>query len=260
MNQPELGKKIAELRKAKGLTQEELVEKCNLNVRTLQRIESGEVTPRSYTIKIIFAVLDYNVFDSTEIDKNGFLISHWLEQFYRYVLDLFNLKTNTMKKISILSIMLLGIIFGLFTVVLDGKAQDKNNKINPNTAEKDAINQSDLKMIEGNFSCKSCFYDNDDLIGQDVKFNKDGVFVNVQLIKLNRTTGKFNAGFVKGMFMSNKVEVAVQREWIDKRIVTYSCDDSLEKLEDKIVLKGHAKLISSQNEIIEADEIIIQLE
>ncbi len=32
MKQPDLGKKIAELRKAKGLTQEELVEKCNLNL------------------------------------------------------------------------------------------------------------------------------------------------------------------------------------------------------------------------------------
>ncbi|MCS5489833.1 helix-turn-helix domain-containing protein [Algoriphagus limi] len=47
MKQPELGKKISELRKAKGMTQEELVEKCNLNVRTIQRIEAGEVTPRS---------------------------------------------------------------------------------------------------------------------------------------------------------------------------------------------------------------------
>jgi len=46
MRQPELGKKIVELRKAKGLTQEELVAECNLNVRTLQRIESGVVMPR----------------------------------------------------------------------------------------------------------------------------------------------------------------------------------------------------------------------
>lgn len=60
MKQPELGKKISELRKAKGLTQEELVEKCNISVRTIQRIESGEVTPRSYTIKTILAALDYN--------------------------------------------------------------------------------------------------------------------------------------------------------------------------------------------------------
>lgn len=59
MKQPELGKKISELRKAKGLTQEELVEKCNLNVRTIQRIEAGEVTPRSYTIKALFEALDF---------------------------------------------------------------------------------------------------------------------------------------------------------------------------------------------------------
>jgi transcriptional regulator with XRE-family HTH domain len=64
MKQPELGKKIAELRKAKGLTQEELVEKCNINVRTLQRIEAGDATPRSYTIKTIFPALDYNIYDS----------------------------------------------------------------------------------------------------------------------------------------------------------------------------------------------------
>ncbi len=59
MKQPELGKKISEMRKAKGLTQEELVEMCNLNVRTIQRIEAGEVTPRSYTIKALFEALDY---------------------------------------------------------------------------------------------------------------------------------------------------------------------------------------------------------
>jgi transcriptional regulator with XRE-family HTH domain len=105
MNQPELGKKIAELRKVKGLTQEELVEKCNISVRTLQRIESGEVTPRSYTVKIIFAALDYT--DSLKISKTAFSISGWLEQFYRYVLDLFNLKTNTMKKISLLSVIVI---------------------------------------------------------------------------------------------------------------------------------------------------------
>jgi transcriptional regulator with XRE-family HTH domain len=59
MKQPELGKKISELRKAKGMTQEELVEKCNLNVRTVQRIEAGEVTPRSYTVKALFEALGY---------------------------------------------------------------------------------------------------------------------------------------------------------------------------------------------------------
>lgn len=58
MKQPLLGQKIQEWRKAKGLTQEELVEKCNINVRTIQRIEAGEVTPRSYTVKAILEVLE----------------------------------------------------------------------------------------------------------------------------------------------------------------------------------------------------------
>jgi len=57
MKQPDLGKKILELRKQKGLTQEELVELCNINVRTIQRIEAGDVTPRSFTIKTILEAL-----------------------------------------------------------------------------------------------------------------------------------------------------------------------------------------------------------
>ena len=61
MKQPELGKRISQLRKEKGFTQEELVERCNINVRTLQRIENGDVTPRSYTIKTILSALDQDL-------------------------------------------------------------------------------------------------------------------------------------------------------------------------------------------------------
>lgn len=61
MKQPELGKILTNLRNEKGLTQEELVEKCNISVRTIQRIEAGEVTPRSYTVKTILAALDQDL-------------------------------------------------------------------------------------------------------------------------------------------------------------------------------------------------------
>lgn len=61
MKQPHLGRKILELRQEKGLTQEELVEQCNISVRTIQRIEAGEVTPRSYTVKTILDALDYDL-------------------------------------------------------------------------------------------------------------------------------------------------------------------------------------------------------
>jgi transcriptional regulator with XRE-family HTH domain len=74
MKQPDLGRRITELRKQKGLTQEELVAQCNINVRTIQRIEAGEVNPRSYTIKIILEVLGEDLNDiqtesSTENNK-----------------------------------------------------------------------------------------------------------------------------------------------------------------------------------------------
>jgi transcriptional regulator with XRE-family HTH domain/ketosteroid isomerase-like protein len=135
MKQPELGKKIVELRKSKGLTQEELVEKCNLNVRTLQRIESGEVTPRSFTIKTIFTALDCSIYDSSEsinrFIKTGFIVSNWLGQLYRYVFDLFNLKTNTMKKISILSIVIIAVILGVSSLTSEtfGQSDSKVTKI-----------------------------------------------------------------------------------------------------------------------------------
>ncbi|MDH3709803.1 MAG: helix-turn-helix domain-containing protein [Cyclobacteriaceae bacterium] len=60
MKQPELGQKIASLRKIKGLTQEELCQACNINIRSLQRIENGEVNPRAYTLKLISEQLNYD--------------------------------------------------------------------------------------------------------------------------------------------------------------------------------------------------------
>lgn len=114
MKQPELGRKIAELRKAKGLTQEELVDKCKLSVRTLQRIESGEVAPRSHTIKVIFAALDHKVFDSTPSRLRLFLKKEY---------KLFNLKPKTMKRLSVLSVVIAVTGFILLAVCMDGKAQ-----------------------------------------------------------------------------------------------------------------------------------------
>jgi XRE family transcriptional regulator, regulator of sulfur utilization len=53
-----LHQQIATLRKSKGLTQEELAGRTGLTVRTIQRIESGESVPRSYTLKAIAQALD----------------------------------------------------------------------------------------------------------------------------------------------------------------------------------------------------------
>jgi len=46
-----IGKKIAEIRKQKGLTQEEVSELAKINLRTLQRIEKSDTEPRGNSLK-----------------------------------------------------------------------------------------------------------------------------------------------------------------------------------------------------------------
>jgi len=60
MNQPDLGVKITELRQQKGLTQEKLAEYCDVSTRTIQRIESGEVEPRSFTRNSLSNILEFD--------------------------------------------------------------------------------------------------------------------------------------------------------------------------------------------------------
>ena len=60
MNQPDLGLKIAELRQQKGLTQEKLAEYREVSARTIQRIESGEVEPRSFTRNSLSNILGFD--------------------------------------------------------------------------------------------------------------------------------------------------------------------------------------------------------
>jgi len=57
MQQPELGKRLTALRKEKTLTQEELAEKSHVSVRTIQRIEAGQILPRMSTVKILLQAL-----------------------------------------------------------------------------------------------------------------------------------------------------------------------------------------------------------
>lgn len=60
MQQPDLGLKVAELRQQKGLTQERLAELCKVSLRTIQRIEGGEVDPRAYTVHCLGEALDFD--------------------------------------------------------------------------------------------------------------------------------------------------------------------------------------------------------
>ncbi len=138
MKQPELGKRISELRKEKGLTQEELVEQCNINVRTIQRIEAGEVNPRSYTVKTILNVLGVDYIEDEQEEKLIFTASEkrWLNlawifgivyfvigfietaaDFYQFTGDESMLNTSIYIVIKIISsISFVFFFFGFYTV------------------------------------------------------------------------------------------------------------------------------------------------
>lgn len=57
----EVGSKIKEIRKRKGLSQEELAEESKVNLRTIQRIEKGDSEPRGKTLSLICDVLGVDI-------------------------------------------------------------------------------------------------------------------------------------------------------------------------------------------------------
>ncbi len=71
MHQKSIGTRITNIRKGKGYTQNDVVEKCNINIRTLQRIESDQVQPRPYTLREILKALDYDYDAFCEVSLNS---------------------------------------------------------------------------------------------------------------------------------------------------------------------------------------------
>jgi len=63
MKQQTLKENLLYQRKLKGLTQEELSDKTTVGVRTIQRIEKGEVEPHLQTVKLLAIGLDIEVND-----------------------------------------------------------------------------------------------------------------------------------------------------------------------------------------------------
>jgi transcriptional regulator with XRE-family HTH domain len=64
-----IGEKILEIRKRKGLTQENLADLAKINLRTLQRIEKGDTEPQSNTLKSLCNVLEINFEDLIDYGK-----------------------------------------------------------------------------------------------------------------------------------------------------------------------------------------------
>jgi len=131
MIQPNFGKKLTEIRKAKGLTQAELATNCNIAVRTIQRIEAGVVKPRAYTVKLLSKNLEFDFLNTLEFsaeddEKKNHTNTQWaFTRLLWGIQDLFNLKSNTMKKVTFLTLIFSLIVVGFFSLKTKITAQNK---------------------------------------------------------------------------------------------------------------------------------------
>lgn len=96
MNQHEIGIKITELRKQKGLSQEELAIRCGIKVRTVQQIEAGSISPRIAKLKLIGQELDYEIPFEENDDSKFWLLTLHLSNFI--LIPIFPLILWSMKK------------------------------------------------------------------------------------------------------------------------------------------------------------------
>lgn len=155
MNQFVFGKELVRIRKLKGLTQSELADKCNVSCRTIQRIENGIVVPRSFTIKALSKALDIDLLKDFPIDTSEnerflphrFILRKWI---ITQIIELFNLKTKAMRKLSILTITSGLLVIAFFTFLNNGMAQDDSNLTNFLTIDSnECISQNEaIKTIE----------------------------------------------------------------------------------------------------------------
>ena len=81
MEQRTIGNQIKDTREELGLTQEELALRCRVHVRTIQGIESGELSPRMYTIRLINDALGTNFIIDKGFEETDAEIKQFRESF-----------------------------------------------------------------------------------------------------------------------------------------------------------------------------------
>lgn len=90
----DIGNKIKDARKRKGLSQEELAELAKVNLRTIQRIENNENEPRGKTLNLICDALDLNIEDILDYgkdDNKNYLIGLHLSVLSVFIIPLGNI-------------------------------------------------------------------------------------------------------------------------------------------------------------------------
>lgn len=143
-----IGKHVKEIRISKGFTQTELSEKSGIAVRTIQRIENGEVTPSIYSLNAIGAALDVKLNEVPIGGNDGkFEFKIVISNFSNLFVDIKTLIKRNMKTLLVLITVAFGFLSfkdlkSLFVTLTD------NSTISVSTINCGTKNECDIELVK----------------------------------------------------------------------------------------------------------------
>ena len=143
-----IGEHIKEIRISKGFTQVELSEKSGIAVRTIQRIENGEVTPSIYSLNAIGAALDVKLNEIPVVENDGkFEFKIVISNLSNLFVDSRMLIKRNWKVLMVISAALIGILYfedlkSLFVNLSD------NSTISVSTINCGSKEECDIELVK----------------------------------------------------------------------------------------------------------------
>lgn len=120
---------IKELRTKKGMTQRQLADESGITLRTIQRIENGDVNPSLHSLKTLGKVLEFDLSSfhrHSESKPYEFNFTIKITDMNQFISDLKNLIKNNWK--IILIILLIILLLNNYTTIKSGIMDGWNNK------------------------------------------------------------------------------------------------------------------------------------
>lgn len=125
MNQQKIGAFLKELRKKKGLTQEQIAEKFNVSNRTVSRWENGNNMP---DLDVLIEISDYYEIDLRELldgERKSEKMNSEMEETVLKAVDYTNTETERYTK-SVHLLLLVGAIFWFVSSLIDHTTLNNN--------------------------------------------------------------------------------------------------------------------------------------
>ena len=151
-----LGKKIFELRKAKGLSQEQLGEKINVTRQTISNWELGETSPNPEQLKLISKVLNISIDQLLENDIQSILVEK-----VSNTEKLAGLVLKLLRYLGIIFVVI--IIIDIISLILFAFVKDNKGGVDTNITQQVelqcSLDNNDFVITigsDGYFNCSNC--------------------------------------------------------------------------------------------------------